>query len=236
MQGDFQLVVIEAGEARVTVGEDTVHLAKGDAGLFCPGRREHFLFSQQVRTHHTWCAVNPVLVAPELAQACGRAPAVIRETHRLARLMELGLGLPEVTGTEASGLVEALGLAVLREYVYAAQHKSGAGEKPEALRRLLEWFGLHAAEPVDLPRLAKVAGVSAAQLVKVCKRHLGVTPVRALWEARTRQGVRLLRDTGLPVAEVAFRCGFQTPFHFSRWVKALTGASPRAVRLQAAWR
>ncbi len=235
MQSDYQLVVMEAGEAHVQVDAKTVHLSRGDVGLFCPGRREHFVFSPKVATHHTWCAVHPALVPEDLARACVEAPAVIRETHRLAQLIELGLGLPEVTGAEAPGLVETLGLAALREYVFAARLKPGAGEKPDALRRLLEWFGLHAAEPADLPKLAKVAGVSTAQLVKVCKRCLGVTPVRALWEARTRQGVRLLRDTGLPVAEVAYRCGFQAPFHFSRWVKTLTGLSPRAVRTEA-WR
>jgi AraC-like DNA-binding protein len=43
----------------------------------------------------------------------------------------------------------------------------------------------------------------------------------------------MLRETGLTVAEVANRCGFQSPFHFSRWVRALHGAPPRAVRAQA---
>lgn len=234
VQADFQLVVIEAGEARVTVDGTEVRLAAGEVGLFCPGRREFFEFSEKRRTHHTWCAVQPSLVDEALQQACAAAPAVMPLSHRLAQLLELGLGLPTTTGRRAPGLVEALGLAALREYVFDAQDQAGGRAEPDALRRLLEWFGLHAAEPADLPALAKVAGVSPAQLVKLCKRHLGVTPVRALWEARTRQGVRLLRDTGLTVGEVAFRCGFQTPFHFSRWVRALTGASPRTVR-ERAW-
>lgn len=235
LQGDFQLVLIEEGEACVKVGNGQVNIDRGQAGLFRPGHKEHFLFSEKRRTRHTWCAINPLLVDRELKQACVKVPAVLPVSHRLAQLMELGLGLPPTVGHEAAGLAESLGLAALREYVFAAQTRSGAQEKPDALRRLLEWFGLHASEPADLPSLSKVAGVSPAQLVKLCKRHLGVTPVRALWEARTRKGVRLLRDTGLTVSEVAFRCGFQTPFHFSRWVRTLTGASPRAVRAQA-WR
>lgn len=233
LQADFQLVVIEEGEACVKVDDGEVRIAKGEVGLFRPGRREHFLFSETRRTHHTWCAIHPSLTDRELQRACAKVPGVVRVSHRLAQLMELGLGLPKTAGQKAPGLVEALGLAALREYVFDAQSRAPAREEPDALRRLLEWFGLHAAEPADLPALAKVAGVSPAQLVKLCKRHLGVTPVRALWEARTRQGVRMLRDTGLTVGEVAFRCGFQTPFHFSRWVRTLTGASPRAVRAQA---
>ena len=33
--------------------------------------------------------------------------------------------------------------------------------------------------------------------------------------------------------EIALRCGFQTPFHFSRWVRETEGASPREVRARA---
>ena len=233
LQTDFQLVVIEEGEARVKVEDGEVRLTKGEVGLFRPGKREHFLFSEKRRTHHTWCAIHPSLADRELQQECAKIPGVVHVSHRLAQLMELGLGLPKMAEREAPGLVEALGLAALREYVFGAQTRAGAREEPDALRRLLEWFGLHADESAGLPELARVAGVSPAQLVKLCKRHLGVTPVRALWEARTRQGMRMLRDTGLTVGEVAFRCGFQTPFHFSRWVRTLTGASPRAVRAQA---
>lgn len=234
VQADFQLVVIEEGVARVQVDGGLVVLTKGEAGLFLPGRRELFEFSATHRTHHTWCAVGPGLVDEDLRVACEAAPVKRPVSHRLAQLLELGLGLPEAAGREAPGLVDALGVAALREYVFAAG-AAGAGlrEQPDAMRRLLEWFGLHAAEAVDLSGLANVAGVSSAQLVKLCKRHLGVTPVRALWEARTRQGVRMLRDTGLTVSEVAYRCGFQTPFHFSRWVRALTGKNPRAVRSDA---
>jgi transcriptional regulator GlxA family with amidase domain len=62
-----------------------------------------------------------------------------------------------------------------------------------------------------------------------------LTPIRHVWEARTRRGAQLLRETGLTVGEVAFRCGFQTPFHFSRWVRELYGVPPRALRTKA-WR
>lgn len=232
-QGDFQLVTVEAGEAHVAVGDGEVRIGAGEVGLFRPGRREHFRFSRNSRTHHMWCAVHPSLVSRELGLECTEAAPVISLSHRMAQLMQLGLGVPPSAGHAARGLVEALGLAALQEYVFDARIHARAPEEPDAVRRLLEWLGSHAAEPADLSRLAKISGVSPAQLVKVCKRHLGVTPVRALWEARTRQGVRLLRDTGLTVSEVAFRCGFQTPFHFSRWVRTLTGASPRRVRATA---
>lgn len=234
VQADFQLVVLVEGDARVDVAGREVRLAAGEVGLFRPGRREFFRLSERCKTHHTWCSVHPSLVPGELAAACAAAPEVQRVTRRFEQLMELGLSLPETAEARTAGLVEALGLAALQEYLFAGERSVAAHPaETDALRRALDWIGQEGHQPVDLPGLARHAGVSPAQLVKLFRRHLGTTPIRHVWEARTRRGAQLLRETGLTVGEVAFRCGFQTPFHFSRWVRELFGVSPRALRTQA---
>lgn len=234
VQQDYQLVILLEGDARVDVAGREVRIAAGEVGLFRPGRREFFALSARRKTHHTWCSIHPSLVDEGLAEACGAAPDVLPVTRRFGQLMEVGLSLPRTAGEHAPGLVESLGLATLQEYVFAGQRASAAEpDEPEALGRVLEWIGQEGHQPVDLPALARQAGVSPAQLVKLFRRHLGTTPIRHVWEARTRRGAQLLRETGLTVGEIAFRCGFQTPFHFSRWVKELFGASPRALRAKA---
>ena len=234
VQQDYQLVVLVEGDARVDVENREVRIAAGQVGLFRPGRPEFFELSEKRKTHHTWCSVHPSLVDAGLARACDAAPDVLPVTRRFEQLMELGLSLPRDAGERAPGLVEALGLSTLQEYVFAGTRAPASErDEPDALRRALEWIGQEGHHAVDLPGLAKEAGVSSAQLVKLFRRHLGTTPIRHVWEARTRRGAQLLRETGLTVGEVAFRCGFQTPFHFSRWVRELYGVSPRALRAKA---
>lgn len=234
IQHDYQLVVVQEGEANVQVDQHLVHIAPGEVGLFPPGRQEVFSFSPAQRTRHTWCSLRPACVAEQLTRRLVALPAVQKVSHRFAQIMELGLGLPLVACREAPELAESLALCLFHEFAFSAQAGAPSeGHSPDALRRFLDWIGAHANESADLPLLARSAGVSPSQLVKLCKRHLGITPMRALWEARTRRGVRMLRDTGLSVSEVGFQCGFQTPFHFSRWVKTLEGRSPREVRSQA---
>ena len=234
VQQDHQLVVLVEGDARVDVERREVKIGAGSVGLFRPGRREFFRLSEQRKTHHTWCAVHPSLVTAELAMAGTRAPDVLPVTRRFEQLMELGLSLPRVAGEQAPGLVESLGLATLQEYLFAGERSAtDEPDEPDALRRALEWIGQEGERATDLPALARKAGVSPAQLVKLFRRHLGTTPLRHVWEVRTRRGAQLLRETGLTVGEVAFRCGFQTPFHFSRWVRELFGVSPRALRAKA---
>jgi len=234
VQADYQLVVLVEGEARVDVEGREVVIAPGQVGLFRPDRKEFFRLSERRKTHHTWCAVHPSLVSAELAAICVRAPDVIPVTRRFEQLMELGLSLPRAAGERAPGLVESLGLATLQEYLFAGEHAAvREPDEPDALRKALEWIGQEGEQATDLRGLAREAGVSPAQLVKLFRRHLGTTPIRHVWEVRTRRGAQLLRETGLTVGEVAFRCGFRTPFHFSRWVKELFGVSPRALRTKA---
>lgn len=234
VQPDYQMVVLMEGGVRVRIEAETMDLAPGQVTLLVPGRTEFFAFVPDRKSHHTWCSLHPSLVAAETAAAVARAPAVLPVSRRFGQLMEMGLSLPRFAETGAPGLAEALGMALVQEYLFAGQRAAAPrADEPDALRRAIEWVGQEGHEAVDLAALAAIAGVSPAQLVKLFRRHLGTTPLRYVWETRTRRGAQLLRETGLTVGEVAFRCGFQTPFHFSRWVKQLYGVAPRTLRAQA---
>lgn len=236
VQPDYQLVVLEEGRVRVDVDGTEVVINSGEVGLLLPNGKEQFVFTGERKSRHTWCAVSPAMMGEDLPAECQQAHRVLPVSRRLAQLMEMGLSLPALAMTHSRGLVEALGMAVLQEYLFAGK-RTGAvlTDEPDAIRRAIEWVGVDGNEPIDLDSLAKVAGVSAAQLVKLFKRHLGTTPMRYVWEARTRRGAQLLRETGLNVSEIAYRCGFQTPFHFSRWVRQVHGMSPKQLR-STAWK
>ena len=234
LQQDYQLFVLLEGGATVEVDGQRREFEAGKMGLFLPGGLEVFTFADDRKSHHTWCAVRPPVVSADLAQACEQAASVLPVSRRFEQIMELGLSLPLTTGSQAHGLIDALGLAALQAYVFAdLRQENRTKEEPDALRRALAWLGQEGHENVDLTRLAQAAGVSPAQLVKLFKSHLGTTPLRYVWETRTHRGAQLLRETGLTVGEVAYRCGFQTPFHFSRWIKQLYGVAPREFRANA---
>ena len=234
VQPEYQLVVLVEGAMQVGVDGRLRHVPPGHATLLRPGGHEHFTFSPDRKTHHTWCSLRPDIVDAELRAACAQAAPVLPVTRRFEQLMELGLSMPLTAGTQAHGLIDALGLAVMQAYLFTdARQQRRATDEPDTLRRALAWVGQEGHERTDLPTMAAAAGVSPTQLVNLFKRHLGTTPLRYVWETRTRRGAQLLRETGLTVGEVAFRCGFQTPFHFSRWIKQLHGVPPKELRARA---
>ena len=104
---------------------------------------------------------------------------------------------------------------------------------PELLRRLLRAkdrmdAASHEAWPVA--RLARVSGVSAAHFARSFRDAFGLPPHRYLLTRRIERAAALLRDTDLPVTEVAFAAGWKSLGTFGRTFRDVTGESPGDLR------
>ncbi len=111
-----------------------------------------------------------------------------------------------------------------------------AESTPELLRRLLRAkdrmdAASHEAWPVE--RLARVSHVSEAHFARSFKQAFGVPPHRYLLTRRIEKAMALLRDTDLPVTEIALRTGWESLGTFGRTFRDITGASPSEVRSRA---
>jgi len=71
---------------------------------------------------------------------------------------------------------------------------------------------------VDLMALTLLRNFSILRNTPIRKfqKHHHATSSRFLWKLRAERGIAMLGETGLSVAEIAYQCGFQNPFHFSR--------------------
>ena len=86
----------------------------------------------------------------------------------------------------------------------------------------------HEAWPV--PRLAKVSGVSEAHFARSFKDAFGVPPHRYLLTRRIERATALLRDTDLPIINIAFQTGWTSLGTFGRIFRDITGESPSELR------
>jgi transcriptional regulator GlxA family with amidase domain len=115
----------------------------------------------------------------------------------------------------------------------AGREKDKVSQRPELLRRLLRAKdrmdgASHEAWPVR--RLAGVSAVSAAHFARSFKEAFGVPPHRYLLTRRIERATTLLRDTDLPITEVAFRTGWKSLGTFGRIFRDVTGENPGALR------
>lgn len=81
-----------------------------------------------------------------------------------------------------------------------------------------------------LAELAHAAGMSVPNMQRHFRCRFGVSPIRYLQQCRLQRATTLLRETRLPIAEVARRTGLRNPSWFSRWFKNATGRTPRDIR------
>jgi len=109
----------------------------------------------------------------------------------------------------------------------------GRGQDPALLRRLLRAKDrMDAASHEEWPvsRLAKVSGVSEAHFARSFKDAFGLPPHRYLLTRRIERAKALLRDTDLPITEIAFQTGWNSLGTFGRTFRDITGASPSELR------
>ena len=83
--------------------------------------------------------------------------------------------------------------------------------------------------PVE--RLASVSGVSRAHFARSFKQAFGIPPHRYLLTRRIEKATALLRDTDLPITEIAFRTGWSSLGTFGRIFRDITGKAPGDFRV-----
>jgi transcriptional regulator GlxA family with amidase domain len=106
-------------------------------------------------------------------------------------------------------------------------------QDPELLRRLLRAKDrMDAASHEEWPvrRLARVSGVSEAHFARSFKQAFGVPPHRYLLTRRVERARALLRETDLPVTDIAFQTGWRSLGSFGRTFRDITGESPGEIR------
>jgi transcriptional regulator GlxA family with amidase domain len=107
------------------------------------------------------------------------------------------------------------------------------------LRRLLRAKDRMDAAPHEqwpVSRLARVSGTSEAYFARSFRHAFGIPPHRYLLTRRVERAAALLRDTELPVTEIALQTGWDSLGTFGRTFRDVTGESPSELRqrMQAA--
>src|SRR6185369_14344314 len=104
---------------------------------------------------------------------------------------------------------------------------------PELLRRLLrakDRMDAASQEAWPVRRLARVSHVSEAHFARSFKEAFGVPPHRYLLTRRIERAMAMLRDTDIPITEIAFQTGWGSLGTFGRTFRDVTGDSPGAFR------
>jgi transcriptional regulator GlxA family with amidase domain len=82
-------------------------------------------------------------------------------------------------------------------------------------------------QPIDNQGLAQRAGITARQMERLFRRHLGVSPSEFYRNLRLTRARHLLRQTDMSVLDIAMASGFSSASCLSRRYRAHFGVAPR---------
>jgi AraC family transcriptional regulator len=138
--------------------------------------------------------------------------------------------------TKLDGLRSETGNAATSDKTAAAQRQSRALQKWR-LKRVVEYVEDHFSEKIALSDLAAVAGLSRMHFASQFRMATGLRPHEFLLRRRIQRAEGLLRNTTMPIDEIALTVGFQTQAYFTTVFKRFAECTPgrwRAVNAGAA--
>ncbi len=98
------------------------------------------------------------------------------------------------------------------------------------VERALKLIDAGALDSGTTSQLAMRLGVGARHLTRLFKRHIGASPVRTAQTFRVQRAKRLLNDTDMAMAEIAFASGFNSLRRFNAVFTSLYGRPPSSLR------
>jgi transcriptional regulator GlxA family with amidase domain len=98
------------------------------------------------------------------------------------------------------------------------------------VREVVDYVVAHPEADLSTAALASRAGVSARQLTRLFREHLGEPPGTAVRRIRLEIAARLTATTDLPLSQVAQRCGFSSGESLRQAFVAKFDVSPRTFR------
>ncbi len=239
------------GAGLVGQGRTELPVAAGDFVLLAPGVPQRYAVRPGAPSWQFWwahCQLRPSWLpwlrpydAGDGVHTTGPVPQVLRGRVESAfrRMLDDARwtgGEPVRSADEVavahSAVARELALCALEEAVLLAAASSspvpaGADERIQRAQTLI------AADPGAPHTVASLAGavaLSPSRFAHLFTEQLGVSPMRALREARLRHAARLLESTGLTAERVAAASGFASAFHFSRAFRERYGVPPGEYR------
>jgi AraC family transcriptional regulator of arabinose operon len=237
--GDYLLMLFhDPATAETRPGAPPVLHPPESLMIWTPGTGQYY-GNRQAPYSHTWIHAHgtrlehilatlpaplPLNRAFPLGEAgAGGFPRCLHLVHQ-----ELVTGRPP-DAVLVGNLLENCLRETARELARPAADEPGA-DISEALLAVRAHIGSHSAEPLTLPDLARMAGLSVPHFCATFRAAFGLSPVQCLIQHRLMHAAYLLADRGVRIQEIARRVGYEDAFHFSKMFRRRFGQSPRAFR------
>lgn len=235
------LVTLNGGAERLEVEAACGHRYAGDektgAVSFVPAGCERRLRLLGVKSRWASISLRPTIFTDEIFEHTSLEAATFtnREEPFIAGLIAEFARLHATEGKLENTYCDAMTWALAHYLVRRFGQVSGCNEKvwklpPWRLRRIADYVDAHIDRELCIAELADEVGLSCGHLDRSFRATTGKTPLEFINERRIRHAIRLLENEDMAVTAISLRCGFQSPSHFARVFRRITGRNPSTYR------
>ena len=129
--------------------------------------------------------------------------------------------------------IENISWEVMCQVVRKDRRSDGDSQRFENDRRVaraIEILEQQYMSPPKIGDLASSLNIHRSQLSRLFKKQTGQTFAAFVRSVRIQRAMKLLQETSMPLAEIAFECGFSDQSHFSRSFRTVTKRTPSEIR------
>lgn len=217
--------VLEGKQGRLRVPADHAFIAvvpERSTYYYPPEQREPWIFS--------WLNFYGSLACDLFLKLQGEFGPVLPISPRGAAAASLRRLLALGARTEPSDRFQTSlqAYAFILEWWREASQPMGGPE--DRLARALRFSREHFREPLGVKELANEAGMSREHFSRIFAERTGETPSASLQRLRMNEATIFIRETDLPLREVAMRSGFYSERQLMRTFQRVHGMSPSQYR------
>ena len=250
---EYEIIYVEKGEGDCLVGDSIISYSKGDLILFGSGL-PHSMQSPPEEGEVSGPRVKGVNIQFEkdfmhysisqysqfipirnlLEDACRGIKFTMNRSGKIVRLLKQ---IPSAKGADQIilllSLLQQMATHENRKYLTTSSYvPSPSVMRNERMEKVIAYLNKHYTESVGLEEIASYTAMNPAAFCRYFKENTGKTFKEYVLDMRIGYACKLLTTSFMNISQISATCGFESPVHFNRIFKRVTGMTPSAYREQ----
>jgi AraC-like DNA-binding protein len=228
----IEMVNIRAGRVEINADGATYDMVAPAVLFIAASRQLEYRYGGDEIADVFWCQCLGPSISEALVRDLSVHNGVIAVSEAASTLFRLGAELPLRLSDGMPDFVASLAEALMQELVGRRAIGNQAPKSESRVAVICRYLEENLEQVIGMRELSEAFALTPQHINRLFRAAYGVNALDYLWNLRIRRGAFMLRHTGMPISQVAYRNGFKTPNHFSRLIQRQYGLSPRKLRMR----
>ena len=224
-----QILFSEEGDGVLKYDNTTVRIEEGEF-FFLPAGYPHEYYSDNEKWDVKWIAFDGYAASHILSLMNMTKPTVIKpyDADALQSIFAKMLAVQKSDKLHCDFICSGLVYEYIIEFNRHMNDRESRmrSERSRLIIPVLNYIDENFKHDFSLTVLSEIAGVSPQHLCRVFKEAMNMRPGEYLTKKRLQEARRLLRTSGLSIAEIASLSGFSDPGYFGTVFRKHEGITP----------